>query len=83
MKDTILKERQDGHGFTIDAVVAFVSVDKNGEEGIIALNAKGAPMPAICADMERFNLIKPMIEEMAKFHKFEYKIVELSQRREL
>lgn len=54
-------------GFRIATLHAFVSVDKDDEEGICSFQgASGVHWPMICADVERLKQFRPIAEELAK-----------------
>jgi hypothetical protein len=69
--------------FTIETITAFVSVDKDGEEGIIGQLIDGAWMPFVCADEERFNRIFPMCKEFCEKTGVKFKILRFSTRTDI
>lgn len=65
----------DGRFLKITELFAFVSVDKNGHEGIMgALCNDGTMMPLIGADVERVDFLIPVAEEVKKITGMNYEI---------
>lgn len=50
----------------IDQMFAFVALDKDGTEGVVATMKEGVYYPLVGADMERVESLKPMAEKLAE-----------------
>lgn len=51
-----------GVGFRIERLWAFLSIHKDGDEGLIALNG----MPCIAADETRLVRLRPQVEDIVR-----------------
>lgn len=74
-KEGISMKLETGRFLKITELYAFVSVDENGHEGIIAGGTKsGLIMPFIGADIERVNSLIPIADEIIKETGMKYEI---------
>lgn len=69
--------------FKIETVTAFVSIDKNGEESVMAVYNNCQWMPLICADEERIKSMAPIAENLKKMSGKDYRIIQFSFRRDI
>lgn len=67
-------------GFKIESISAFISVDENGEEGILAQKIGGSWMPFIMADETRLLEMKPLAESIAQKQPQPIKLVRFTHR---
>lgn len=79
---TVLHETK--NHLRIDAVWAFVSVDENGDEGLVAAPLPGFGLtPLIAADEKRLNSLIPLAESIAAKTKMTIKLIRLGTREEV
>ncbi len=64
----------------IDNLYAFVSVDENGNEGIVASKLGNSFFPLVGADSERVESLKPFALQMAKNSKIKVNLLKFSNR---
>jgi len=68
----------------INKIWAFLSVDKDGNEGVCAAPAPGVGcLPLIAADMARVDSLMPVAQMLARMSGMTIKLVEFSVRTEL
>ena len=67
----------------ITEIYAFVSVDKNGNEGVCAFSTHKAMVPMIAADLERLEQFKPIARELAKISPHAIKLIKFHTREEI
>lgn len=67
----------------IETITAFVSVDKDGNEGVIAQMLGGAWTPFVCADPQRIDSILPLALELKKITGVPFKILQFSTREDI
>jgi hypothetical protein len=67
----------------IKELSAFISVDKHGNEGIIAHCINGVWHPMICADQARIEQWRPIAIEIANHTKSTVKLIRLTTRTDL
>lgn len=68
----------------IRTITAFVSVDKDGNEGVIGqLMPDGKWMPFICADETRIQTLLPFAIEVSRMTKIPFKILQFGTRTDL
>ena len=79
---TELKERERPDMPRIDAVWAFLAVDKEtGNEGVCGVRSiEGQWLPAIGADLKRVESLKPAVRTLADVHGVKIRLVKFSQR---
>jgi hypothetical protein len=79
----VVDEPGNKRGFRIAEVFVYASVDRDGDEGVIAMATPGGGwLPAIMADRERLKSLKPYADQMRRQgHKI--RLVRLSVREEL
>lgn len=72
-------------GKKIDEMFAFVSVDSDGDEGIIGYpyGDQGGTLPMVGADMDRMTSLVPMAVHVAQLFGVEVKLIKFSVREEL
>lgn len=69
------KKLESGRFLKIEKLYAFVSKDKNGSEGIMAvLQPGGIWLPLIGADIDRVNSLIPIADNIAKHSGMNYEI---------
>lgn len=68
--------------FTIETLTAFISVDENGEEGLVGLPIGDGmlSLPAIAADKTRVDQLYPQVKAFSEMFGFKFKVIELSVR---
>ena len=66
--------------FTIETITAFVSVGKDGEEGVIGQLMGDHWMPFVCADEKRVEQILPICKDLCDRTGVEFKILRFSTR---
>lgn len=70
--------------FRIQKLSAFVSVDKDNEDGVCGcLMPDGKWMPLVCADEARLKSLIPIAKQIAKISGQKIKLVEFIHRREI
>ena len=67
----------------IERIWAYLSVDKNGNEGVCAAPIGGMTLPLIAADQARLESLTPIAERLAEMTGMTIRLVELTQRIEL
>lgn len=67
----------------IEEIYAFVSVDKDNHEGVIAINTAHGPMPMIAADKARLEYLRPHAVEVARKTKMKVRLLKFSTREEI
>jgi hypothetical protein len=67
----------------IDQMYAFVSVGKDGDEGIIGSIINGQYMPLVGADMERVESLRPYAQHAANQAGITVKLCLFSERKEV
>lgn len=71
------KKLENGRFLKIEKLYAFVSKDKDGNEGVMAMQKpSGVWLPLIGADMKRVDSLKPIADEIAKVSGMDYEIRE-------
>lgn len=70
-------------GFRIDAIWAYLSVDDDGDEGVMAMRGQNDWMPMIAGDERRRDLLRPVAEQQAKVGGVVVKLVRFHQREEV
>lgn len=66
----------------IEKLTAFVSVDKDGDEGVLAQKLGSIMMPLIAADMERLTDLFPLLKNFKK-DGVSFRILEFSNREDV
>lgn len=69
-----------GTGFYIERLWAFLAVHGDGDEGVIGLPLGGMTMPAIAADSQRVEQMRPMVEQLCALTKKQVKLVRFDRR---
>lgn len=69
-----------GNYQVISKVTAFVSVDKDGNEGVMGMNTSMGWMPFIGADEERLTQLYPIAKEMSEKFNVPFKVIQLTNR---
>lgn len=71
--------------FKITTLTAFISVDEDGEEGLIGLPIGDGmlSLPAIAADKTRVDELYPQVKAFSKMFGFKFKVIELSVRKDI
>jgi Zn ribbon nucleic-acid-binding protein len=67
----------------ITEIFAFVSVDENDQEGVIAINTILGPTPMIAADKARLEYLRPHAERVAKEMGIKVRLLRFSTREEV
>jgi hypothetical protein len=70
----------------IDAIWVFVSSDKDGNEGVIAIETAAGMMPLIAADEDRLKSLRPIAKQVAAGRAAtgkEVKLIKFTMREEL
>lgn len=67
----------------ISTVVVFVSIDEDGNEGVIGQKMDGVWMPFVCADEARIKQFFPSAEAIAKEFNIKYRILKFSVREDV
>lgn len=76
--------KNENGGLHIDEVFAFISVDENGDEGVIAVKGHdGSYLPLIGADMERIDSLRHIAAHTGEANNMTVKLIKLSVREEL
>lgn len=78
-----MSESDHGVGFKIGALWAFVAVHDDGDEGIIGVLGPRGWVPAVAADQERLDLLRPQMREIARNFPREIKLVKFHQREDV
>lgn len=68
---------------TIEKLWAYISVDQNKNEGVVAVKTEGGWLPCVAADEERISSLRPLILQIAKERKEKIKLICLSKREEI
>lgn len=80
--DVLLDEG--GVGFRIDSVWAFLAIHGDGDEGIVGITTpEGVMMPAIAADQERLDLLRPQMRRLADVLPGQIKLVRFDRRTDM
>lgn len=69
--------------FKITEIYAFVSVDEDGNEGVLAANLGGMMMPFVCADKARVDSLRNHAEKIAHMTAKKIKLVKFTNREEI
>jgi hypothetical protein len=69
--------------FKIDALWAFLAVDDDGDEGIVAWNSRGTWFPAIGSDEARVRSMRPMVETVIGMTGKKVRLVKFRAREDL
>lgn len=74
-----------GQKLHIDEIWAFLSVDEEGDEGIVAITSPltGLMLPLIAADRERLDQLKPMAQRTARDTGRKVRLCKFHQRTEV
>lgn len=67
----------------ISTVTAFVSVDKDGNEGIIGQLTNAGWMPFVCADEERIKSLLPLAVDLEKATGIPFRILQFSTKEDV
>ena len=67
----------------IETITVFVTVDKDGNEGLIAQKFGDNWMPFVCADPERIESLLPIAIAMKKQTGIPFKILKFSTREDV
>lgn len=68
-------------GFRIKKVTAFVAIDTNDEEGVMAFQDKeGKWLPLICGDEDRIKSMYPIAESMSRIAGMPFRVIQFSLR---
>lgn len=67
----------------IQQLTVFVSVDKEGNEGVIGQIMGNTFMPFVCADPERVKSLLPLAMAMSKNNGIPFKILKFTNREEI
>lgn len=70
-------------GKRIDELFAFVSVDKDGTEGVCAAFVRGVWMPLVGADMARVDSLRPIASVVAEESGMTIRLIRFCKREEL
>jgi hypothetical protein len=66
--------------FKITTLTAFISIDKNDEEGVMAFNSDQGWVPLVCADEARIKSMLTIAEDIKKMSGMPYRIIQFSVR---
>lgn len=69
--------------FKITTVTAFVSVGKDGEEGVMAFHSNDGWHPMVCADEERIRIVFSIAEEISRDSGTPFRILQFSERKDV
>lgn len=69
-----------GVGFRIGAIHAFVAVHSDDDEGIVGIPTIDGILPAIAADKQRLDELRPLVERLSKSQDLPIKLVRFDQR---
>lgn len=61
-------------GFVVDELFAFIAVDDDGDEGVIAAKMGNTMMPLVFADLTRLPTFAPIADNIAKAAGINYKL---------
>ena len=61
-------------GFVVDEIFAFIAVDDDGDEGVMAAKMGDTMMPLIFADLTRLPTFAPVADNIAKAAGKDYKL---------
>lgn len=61
-------------GFVVDELFAFIAVDDDGDEGIMAAMMGNTMMPLVFADLTRLPTFAPIADNIAKAAGIDYKL---------
>jgi hypothetical protein len=67
----------------ISQVTAFVSLDENGNEGVLGAKLGETFYPLICADDERIQQMFPIAEDISKTMEMPYRVLRFSAREDV
>jgi len=67
----------------IDTITAFVSVNEEGHEGIMAFRGNVGMIPMVCADEERALSLIPIANELSEHAGVKYRVVQFSIRTDI
>lgn len=67
----------------ISTVTAFVSVDKDGNEGVIGMMSSMGWVPFVCADEKRIASLYPHAKELSKASGIPFKVLQFSTRTDI
>lgn len=67
----------------IESITAIVSVDSDGNEGIMAFSHNGMMMPMVCADHARLDSLFLMAQHISQESGMPFRVLEFSNRADL
>ena len=67
----------------INALMAFVACDENGNEGLIAMKSPQGAMPMVCADSRVMHQMRPAAQQIAERTGMKIKLLRFAVREEL
>ena len=72
-----------GNYLVVETVTCFVSVDEEGNEGIMGANLGIGWMPFIGADEEKISQLYPIAKDLSERYKVPFKVIQLSTRADI
>ena len=60
------KDPARGEGFTITRCWIYAAVDKGGAEGVVGFQTREGWLPAIATDEKRRDMLRPIVESIAR-----------------
>jgi hypothetical protein len=69
-----------GVGFVIEELWAFIAVVSDGDEGVVGIPTPTGMGPAVAADRDRLESIRPIVEKFAAQSETPVKLVKFHQR---
>jgi len=69
--------------FEIKTITAYVAVDKDGEEGIIAHMQNGIWLPLVCADETRAKQMYPLAVQACAIDNKQFKVLRFAVREDI
>lgn len=72
-----------GNYLVVEKVTCFVSVDKDGNEGIMGANTEMGFIPLIGADEERIKSLYPIAKQISKLAGVPFKVIQLNTRADI
>jgi hypothetical protein len=67
----------------IDKIVAFVSVDKDGHEGVLGMNTPDGWMPLIGADEVKVKQLYPIAVQISEIYGMKFRVLEFTTRNDI
>lgn len=74
---------QGGVGFRIKSLHAFLAIHDDDDEGVIGVLTPSGWMPAVAADQERLEEMRPQVERAVRATGMKVKLVRFDQRTDL